>query len=147
MESKTIGVISGGSELPYPPDNGSTHYEGCEWKRGHHNCALLKLQSALEERGAAGKLAHSMEADVTDLQCEVNDLRSRLDTIRQLASRDDRAVNFELYFDAILDLVGGRGMASQGSESAVERHEHKWANDSVGPTKCETCGLPAFLSE
>ena len=41
--------------------------------------ALLRLSSALEERDAAGKLAHGMEADVTDLTVKVNDLSSRLD--------------------------------------------------------------------
>lgn len=44
-----------------------------------------RLSAALEERDAAGKLAKGMESDVTDLQCDLNDARSRLDSVRKLA--------------------------------------------------------------
>jgi hypothetical protein len=30
--------------LPYPPDRGKTHYDGCWQNRGHHNCAVRKIQ-------------------------------------------------------------------------------------------------------
>lgn len=53
--------------------------EAIAYWRDKANAAESKLASALEERDAAGKLAHGLEADVTDLQCELNDTKSRLD--------------------------------------------------------------------
>lgn len=31
------------SPLPYPPDQGQTHYPGCWITAGHHNCAVLEI--------------------------------------------------------------------------------------------------------
>lgn len=39
-------------EYPYPPDDGSTHWDGCWRERRHHNCAvgeIKRLREALEE--------------------------------------------------------------------------------------------------
>jgi len=32
------------NNLPYPPDRGRTHYDGCWQNRGHHNCAVRQIQ-------------------------------------------------------------------------------------------------------
>lgn len=32
------------SDLPYPPDTGRTHYEGCWQNPGHHNCAVARVR-------------------------------------------------------------------------------------------------------
>lgn len=34
----------GVSDLPYPDNPGSTHYEGCWRDRGHHNCAVREIE-------------------------------------------------------------------------------------------------------
>lgn len=39
--------------LPYPPDTGRTHYEGCWRERGHHNCAVARVDELREELAAA----------------------------------------------------------------------------------------------
>lgn len=32
------------SDLPYPENEGQTHYTGCWRDRGHHNCALRMIE-------------------------------------------------------------------------------------------------------
>lgn len=38
--------------LPYPADQGSTHWDGCWRERGHHNCAVLQVDALTRERDA-----------------------------------------------------------------------------------------------
>lgn len=36
-------------DLPYPPDEGRTHYDGCWRNRGHHNCAVAHADRLIAE--------------------------------------------------------------------------------------------------
>lgn len=36
-------------ELPYEENPGKTHYDGCYMHRGHHNCAVRKIQQLGQE--------------------------------------------------------------------------------------------------
>ena len=35
--------------LPYPPNNGKTHWEGCWKDRGHHNCAMKEIEQQAQQ--------------------------------------------------------------------------------------------------
>ena len=37
------------TDLPYPDDPGRTHWDGCYRERGHHNCAVAKIDQLEEE--------------------------------------------------------------------------------------------------
>jgi hypothetical protein len=37
------------ANLPYEPDRGRTHYDGCWQNRGHHNCAVRRIHELQEK--------------------------------------------------------------------------------------------------
>lgn len=38
--------------FPYPPDTGRTHWDDCWRERGHHNCAVARVERLEAERDA-----------------------------------------------------------------------------------------------
>lgn len=73
--------------LPYPPDTGHTHYDGCWRERGHHNCAVARLDEA--------------EAEVTALQATVARLEAVLSRIANEDYRGNRPISAVLAFEAL----------------------------------------------
>jgi hypothetical protein len=59
-------------DLPYPTDDGRTHYEGCWRDRGHHNCAaeMVERLRASNER---------LRAERDEARAEVERLRAARD--------------------------------------------------------------------
>ena len=58
-------------ELPYDVNDGRTHYDGCYMHRGHHNCAIIKIQ---EQRKTIGSLGR----EVTGLVGQIERMRDDL---------------------------------------------------------------------
>ena len=63
--------------LPYPPNDGKTHWDNCWKDRGHHNCAVKKIER-LEAIEKAAKVV-IRDLDLLNLPLSCPDLRKALE--------------------------------------------------------------------
>jgi hypothetical protein len=55
--------------MPYPDNNGQTHYEGCWRERGHHNCAVAlveRLEKIVSDTEDSVKAWHMTGVDLPE---------------------------------------------------------------------------------
>lgn len=64
-------------DLPYPPDQGKTHYEGCWQNRGHHNCAVVEISRLKTRQQDHLQLIRKISMESID-QEEADELAARI---------------------------------------------------------------------
>lgn len=55
------------ADMPYEPDRGRTHYDGCWHSRGHHNCAVQRIKDVHAENEMCRRVNQELRDQVQDL--------------------------------------------------------------------------------
>lgn len=54
------------TQLPYPQNDGQTHWDGCWSERHHHNCAVLAIADLERKLGEATRALALLHSEASD---------------------------------------------------------------------------------